>query len=76
MELRQYLNSMSAHEQVDFAKRCETSVGYLRKALSINQLLGPALCVSIERESYRSVTRQELRPNDWQSLWPELVEAA
>ena len=76
MELRQYLNGMTASEQANFAKRCDTSVGYLRKALSINQLLGPALCVSIERESTRQVTRQELRPNDWQSLWPELAQAA
>lgn len=76
MELRQYLNGMAFDEQADFSKRCKTSVGYLRKAISTNQSLGPALCVSIERESGRQVTRQELRPNDWESLWPELAKAA
>lgn len=76
MELRQYLNGTSPDEQSAFAKRCGTSIGYLRKALSTNQPLGPALCVSIERESNRSVTRQDLRPDDWQSLWPELAQAA
>ncbi len=34
------------------------------------------LCVAIEQVTRGAVTRQELHPNDWQSLWPELAQAA
>jgi len=29
----------------------------------------------LERETGGKVTRRTLRPNDWQSIWPELAEA-
>lgn len=35
-ELRLYLNSLSLEEQREFATKCGTSIGYLRKALSSN----------------------------------------
>lgn len=50
-ELRSYLNSLSLDEQRDFSCRCGTSVGYLRKAISKNQVLGAALSVLIEIHS-------------------------
>lgn len=31
-----------------------------------------AHCVAIERETKGAVTRRDLRPDDWQSIWPEL----
>ncbi len=74
MKLRAFLNALPPKDQADFATRCGTSLGYLRKAISINQRLGHALCVAIERESDKLVTRQELR-DDWQHCWPELSAA-
>ncbi|EJN3231875.1 helix-turn-helix domain-containing protein [Escherichia coli] len=71
-ELRIYLNSLSSDEQRMFACECGTSIGYLRKALSKCQVLGASLCVLIERASNGGVTRQQLRPNDWANIWPEL----
>lgn len=70
--LLNYLNSLAVPEQKKLAKACKTSIGYLRKACSKGQKLGPELCVSLERESFRSVTRQGLR-DDWQKIWPELL---
>lgn len=29
-------------------------------------------CVAIEAATKGAVTRQDLRPNDWQLIWPEL----
>ena len=29
-------------------------------------------CAAIERITNGAVTRQELRPDDWQAIWPEL----
>ena len=34
----------------------------------------PKRCVIIERLTGHKVTRQEMRPNDWHEIWPELVE--
>jgi len=36
---------------------------------------GPTHCVAIERATDGSVTRRDLRPDDWHLIWPELVEA-
>lgn len=74
-ELRIYLNALSLDEQRSFALLCGTSIGYLRKALSKNHELGPALCVLIEEASRGVVTRKNLHPGDWASIWPELRAA-
>ena len=34
---------------------------------------GPAYFQAIERATNGQVTRRELRPNDWQQIWPELA---
>jgi DNA-binding transcriptional regulator YdaS (Cro superfamily) len=65
MKLLQYLDSLLQPDQSDFAKRCGTSIGNLRKALSTGQRFGVPLCVALERESNQVVTRKELRPDDW-----------
>lgn len=74
-ELRKYLNSLSLDEQREFALKCGTTIGYLRKALSRNHELGAALCVLIEKASNGLVTRKDLHPSDWVSIWPELLAA-
>lgn len=33
-------------------------------------------CVQIERLCDGAVTRRDLRPADWQSIWPELADVA
>jgi DNA-binding transcriptional regulator YdaS (Cro superfamily) len=65
--LRAYLNSLSTPAQVDFARRCGTSIGYLRKALSKGTALSESLCINIERESKQAVNCESLRPAgvDW-----------
>jgi DNA-binding transcriptional regulator YdaS (Cro superfamily) len=71
-KLRAYLNSLTTEAQTAFALACDTSVGYLRKQISSGGLLNPETCVAAERESAGSVTRKDLRPDDWQKIWPEL----
>lgn len=73
--LLEYLNSLPVAEQASFAQRCGTTVGYLRKAVSVGQLLKAVVCVAIERETRGQVTRRDLRPDDWQDIWPELAES-
>lgn len=71
-KLLAYLNSLARPEQLAFAERCKTSLGYLRKACSTGQALGAELCVAIEQESGNKVLRQDLRKN-WRLIWPELA---
>lgn len=71
-KLIKFLNALPKPSQINFAIACGTTVGYLRKAASSNQLLAVATCVLIERESRGEVSRKDLRPDDWAANWPEL----
>ncbi len=65
--LRTYLNKLPKDQQQDFALRCGTTVGYLRKALSTNQRIGVELSIHLARESGGEVSFDALRPDvDWQ----------
>ena len=66
MKLRAYLNSLPLDAQRDFARRCGTTLGYLRKAITRKQRHDVVLCIAIERESGRKVRCEDLRPDaDW-----------
>lgn len=67
--LRTYLNSLPVPEQHDFARRCQTTLGYLRKALYKGQRLGEKTAILVERESAGRITCEQLRPDvDWAYL--------
>ena len=67
--LRKYLNGLPPADQIAFAKRCRTTVGYLRKAISARQRIGESLAIAIERESGGEVRCEQLRPDvDWAYL--------
>lgn len=68
MELRAYLNLLPSDRQIVFAERIGTSLGYLRKAISIGQGFGADLALAIERETGGAVTVAELRPAFAESL--------
>jgi DNA-binding transcriptional regulator YdaS (Cro superfamily) len=67
-----YLNSLTKEKRAEFAARCGTSEGYMRKARSTNQRFRCELCVRIEMVSGGAVTRPDLR-DDWAEVWPELA---
>lgn len=68
-KLLSYLNSLTPEAQGDFAARCMTTVGYLRKAASTRQKLGDGLCLRIGAESAGAVRPEDLRPDiDWKYL--------
>jgi len=68
-KLRDYLNGLTKDARHQFISACRTSEGYLRKAISTKQRLGSGLCISIDRESRRAVTCEDLRPDvDWSYL--------
>lgn len=69
-KLLAFLNSLTPDEQAAFAVRCDgTTVGYLRKAVSVRQQLREKLCILIEIESGRMVLCEDLRPDvNWKYL--------
>ena len=73
-KFKTYWRSLSAHDKITLANECMTSVQYLSKSASIGNKLGPLICAGIERHSGGEVTRKELRPDDWNLIWPELVD--
>jgi len=70
-KLLSYINALPKVQRHVFAKSCNTSVGYLRKAASTGQSLGSKLCVAIERATGGQVTRFDLCPGDAHEIWPE-----
>lgn len=64
--LRQHLNSLSVTDQHAFARKCGTTLNYLRKAISVRQKIGESLVINIERETRGAITCEQLRPDvDW-----------
>ncbi|MDB5813494.1 MAG: hypothetical protein JWN23_611 [Rhodocyclales bacterium] len=65
--LRAYLKSLPDDDaRIDFATRCGTTLGYLRKAMSIKQQFGESLCINMERESGGAVACEDMRADvDW-----------
>lgn len=65
-KLRAFLNDMPPVEQKDFAARCDTTIGYLRTAISARKRVGVELLIAIERESGGKVRCEDMRPDvDW-----------
>jgi len=68
-KLRLYINSLSQEDREAFARACGTSIGYLRKAISLSQKFDGALCRLLDENSCGNVHKEELRPD----IWPEMI---
>jgi len=59
--------------QRELAERCgvvQTAVAAWLKRGTVP----PEHCALIEKATVGEVTRRELRPSDWRSIWPELAD--
>lgn len=65
--LLDYLNGMPVAAQESFAKRCRTTVGYLRQIGYGHRECQAAMAIDIERESGQVIVCEELCPSgvDW-----------
>lgn len=61
--LRSYINSLDAAEREAFAARCNTTIGYLRKAISCGEKIRAELAIDIDRESSGAVPCESIRPD-------------
>ncbi|WP_303678259.1 transcriptional regulator [Ralstonia mannitolilytica] len=84
MNLDQYLSSDGALSVAQLRERMQ-SLGYeVKSDAQIRQWRhgyggrrpDPKNCIGIERATNRVVTRKDLRPDDWQQIWPDWREGA
>lgn len=84
MKLSQFVASpdgMTVGRLVELLRK--TRVGKRVSAVQLRQWIhgyggrvpGAAYCVAIEAVTAGAVTRRDLRPDDWQDIWPEHEEA-
>ena len=76
MNFKTYFLSLGKLDRLALAKKCHVSVGHLQNISYGARVPSAALCVLIEQTT-KVVTRKDLLPDDWESIWPELrVKAA
>ena len=70
------MNEITPAERLALSLKCGVAEQYLYQILTRRKVASPELCVSIEQATNGAVTRQQLRPDDWHLIWPELIEKA
>lgn len=74
MNLKTYFSTLERGGATLLAEKLGVSISFLSQMASGAAAISPARCVAIERSTAGAVTRQELRPDDWHLIWPELAE--
>jgi len=75
MELKKYIDDLERGEAKKLATAIGVSSSFLSQMASGRSPISPARCVEIEQATNGAVTRRDLRPEDWNRIWPELVSA-
>lgn len=75
MELKTYIDSLERGKVKELAASLGISSSYLSQMASGKTAISPTRCVEIETVTNREVSRKDLRPEDWDKIWPELVAA-
>ncbi len=74
MDLKTYLSSLERGGAAKLADKIGVSASFLSQMAAGVSAISPARCVVIERATRGAVTRRDLRPKDWRSIWPELIK--
>ena len=61
-KLKSFMSGLAAHEKEEFAKKCETSVGYLNQIMYGNSKCSASLAIRIDKESRALVPCDDLCP--------------
>lgn len=76
MDLKSFLKLLPDEEaRKAFAESCETSLGHLRNVMYGIKPCSAELAVLLEENSRGQVTRQEMLPEKWRRIWPELARS-
>lgn len=76
MKLSEYLNQLERGGKSAFAKKIGAYASDLSDWSSGERPIPIRFCPAIERETCGAVSRIELRPDDWETYWPELAQKA
>lgn len=74
MELRAYLDKAGHGASRRMAEALGAYASDVSSWASGRRRPGVAYCVAIEQHTQGAVTRRDLRPDDWQDIWPELAD--
>jgi DNA-binding transcriptional regulator YdaS (Cro superfamily) len=73
MDLKTYLSESPRGHATKLARDLAVSPSYLSQMAGGQSPISPERCVEIEKRTKGRVTRKDLRPKDWQKIWPELA---
>lgn len=74
MELKAYLASEGHGAASGLSRALGVAPSLVSQWASGDRPVPVDRCVAIERATNGAVTRRDLRPDDWQLIWPELAE--
>lgn len=72
MDLRTYISTSELGTSKTLAESLGVSKSFMSQMISGKAPISIERCVEIEEATSGVVTRKDLRPNDWQKIWPEL----
>ncbi len=73
MKLNEYLDKEKISQSA-FAEVVGVTQGMVYQWIGGHRPISPEKCVLIEKATNKKVTRKDLRPNDWELIWPELAD--
>jgi DNA-binding transcriptional regulator YdaS (Cro superfamily) len=71
MDLAQFFLENPAVKQAEFARAIDVSPSILHQWIKKIRPVAIQHVMAIETETGGAVTRKDLRPDDWQKIWPE-----
>jgi DNA-binding transcriptional regulator YdaS (Cro superfamily) len=72
MKLSEYIREERGNGAA-LAAALDISPSYLSQLATPGASVSPVRCVAIEAATEGKVTRKDLRPDDWEAIWPELA---
>lgn len=72
VDLKTYFSTLGRGGPSRLADALGVSISFLSQMAAGTAAISPARCVAIEKATGGIVSRQELRPDDWHLIWPEL----
>lgn len=76
MNLRTYLDTLPRGGITEFSEKVGIKPVYLSQlaAKQDGRVPSPELCVVLWNSSGKKITREELRPDDYHLIWPDLAK--